>query len=225
MEDVTRKTIINAGVPFIHRRSFDACREIKPELSCIHMRVRFDCRSTATTATAGRRICIGLVALVFSFLFVSTALAQKPEELLDKMTGHWVTIGTISKKQTTHYVDAEWVLNREYVRLHEVSREKDTSGASEYEAWIYIVWDAKSNEYAVMWLDNTAATNFNGEGVGHAKPATDRIPFIFKQADGTGIHTTFAYERAKDTWSWTIDNVDKNGKESSFAALNLTRKK
>ncbi|MGH9873510.1 MAG: hypothetical protein ACRD9S_13750 [Pyrinomonadaceae bacterium] len=170
-----------------------------------------------------------LVALAFTCLVVPAALAQSqassaPEALLDTMTGHWVMTGTIGKKPTTHDVDVDWVLKREYIRIHEVSRDKDPSGGIGYEAWIYIVWDAKKSEYAVMWLDNTAATNFAAEGIGHAKPDGDRIPFIFKDADGSGIHTTFAYDRAKDTWSWTIDNLDKAGKSSSFAKLTLTRK-
>jgi hypothetical protein len=77
----------------------------------------------------------------------------------------------------------------------------------------------------VLWLDNTAATNFAPEGIGHAKPDGDRIPIVFKLGDGTGIQTTFAYDRAKDTWSWMIDNVDKSGKSSPFALVTLTRKK
>ena len=171
-----------------------------------------------------------LVALGFASLIVPVALAQDqgsnaPEALLDKMTGHWVMTGTIRKKPTTHDIDVEWVLKREYIRIHEVSREKDPSGDIAYEAWIYIVWDAKKSEYVVMWLDNTAATNFAAEGIGHAKPDGDRIPFIFKDADGTGIQTTFTYDRASDTWSWTIDNVDKVGNSSPFAKLTLTRRK
>ena len=173
--------------------------------------------------------CRFLITLVFTCLVVPAAVAQRhtssaPEELLDRMTGHWVMTGTIGKKPTTHDVDVDWVLKREYIRIHEVSRDKDASGGIVYEAWIYIVWDAKKSEYAVMWLDNTAATNFAPEGIGHAKPEGDRIPFIFKDADGSGIHTIFAYDRAKDTWSWTIDNLDQSGKSSSFAKLTLTRK-
>ena len=168
-----------------------------------------------------------LVALAVVSLVVPTGLGQStstPEDLLNKMTGHWVMTGTIGKQSTTHDVDVDWVLKREYIRIHEVSREKDSNGDNAYEAWIYLVWDAKNNEYAIMWLDNTVATNFAAEGIGHAKPDGDRIPFIFKDADGSGIHTTFAYDRAKDTWSWTIDNVDKSGKPSPFAKLTLTRK-
>ena len=171
-----------------------------------------------------------LLALAFTCLVVPATLAQShapsaPEALLDAMTGHWVMTGTIGKKPTTHDVDVDWVLKREYIRIHEVSRDKDARGGIGYEAWIYVVWDAKQSEYAVMWLDNTAATNFAPEGIGHAKPDGDRIPFVFKDAEGSGIHTTFAYDRAKDTWSWTIDNLDKAGKSSSFAKLTLTRKK
>ena len=171
-----------------------------------------------------------LVAFAVTTLVAPAALAQDramsaPERLLDKMTGQWVMTGTIAKKPTTHDVDVEWVLKRQYIRIHEVSRDKDASGGIGYEAWIYIVWDANASEYAVMWLDNTAATNFAADGVGHAKPDGDRIPFIFRDADGSGIHTTVAYDRATDTWSWTIDNVDRSGKASPFATLTLTRKK
>ena len=170
-----------------------------------------------------------LVALFFTCLAAPAALAQaqapgSAEALLDRMTGHWAMTGTIAGKPTTHDVDVDWVLKREYIRIHEVSRDKDRSGGVGYEAWIYIVWDPTKSEYAIMWLDNTAATNFAAEGIGHAKPDGDRIPFIFKDADGSGIQTTFAYDRANDRWSWTIDNVDKSGKLSSFAKVMLTRK-
>ena len=82
-----------------------------------------------------------LVALVFASLIVSAALAQSqassaPEALLDKMTGHWVMTGTISKKPATHDVDVDWVLKRAYLRIHEVSRDKDASDDIGYEAWI-----------------------------------------------------------------------------------------
>jgi len=171
-----------------------------------------------------------LVAFAFTIVVAPAARAQDQatsaaDALLDKMTGHWVMTGTIGKKPTTHDVDVDWVLKREYIRIHEVSRDKDASGGIGYEAWIYLVWDAKASEYAVMWLDNTAATNFAAEGIGHAKPNGDRIPFIFKDAEGSGIHTTFAYDRATDTWSWTIDNVDTSAKASPFARVTLTRKK
>jgi hypothetical protein len=172
-----------------------------------------------------------IVVLLIVALVAPAARAQRsgaaaaPDALLDKMTGHWVLTGTIARKPTTHDVDVEWILKREYIRIHEVSRERDAAGGPEYEAWIHIVWDTKKSEYAVLWMDNTVAFTFAAEGIGHAKPDGDRIPFLFTDPDGSGIRTTFSYDRSKDTWSWTIDNVDKAGKMSSFANVTLTRKK
>jgi hypothetical protein len=156
-------------------------------------------------------------------------LAQSPvvparDTLLEKLTGHWVMTGTIGKQAVTHDVDADWILKRQYIRIHEVSREKDDDGEIAYEAWIHIVWDKENAEYVVMWLDSTGTTNFAAEGVGHGKPDGDRIPFVWKSADKSGIRNTFAYARASETWSWTIDNVDKSGTPSPFAKVTLKRK-
>jgi hypothetical protein len=170
------------------------------------------------------------VGVAIAALVAPTARAQRaeavaaPAALLDKMIGHWILTGTIGKQQTTHDVDVDWILNREYIRIHEVSREMKTAGGPEYEAWIHIAWDAKKSEYAVLWLDNTAVFTFAADGIGHAKPDGDRIPMLFTDPDGGGIHTTFSYGRTMDTWSWTIDNVDKTGRVSSFAKMTLTRK-
>jgi hypothetical protein len=150
--------------------------------------------------------------------------APKSDFLMDKMSGEWVMTGTIDEKEVTHDVNVDCILNRQYLRIHEVSREKDADGQPEYEAWIHIAWDKENAEYVVMWLDNTATTNFSPEGVGHGKPDGDRIPFVWKSADGSGIHNTFKYDRASETWTWEIDNVDKSEKVSPFARLTLKRK-
>jgi len=44
---------------------------------------------------------------------------------LSRLVGHWVLEGRMAGKDTTHDIDAEWVLNHLYVRLHEVSRAYD----------------------------------------------------------------------------------------------------
>lgn len=150
--------------------------------------------------------------------------APTPEPLIDKLTGDWVMTGTIGAEQVVHDVKGDWILGRRYLRIHEVSREKEGDGGPVYEAWIHIAWDGANAEFVVMWLDNTGTTNFSADGVGHGRPDGDRIPFAWRLADGSGIHNTFAYERASDTWTWTIDNVDKSGNSSPFARVSLRRK-
>jgi hypothetical protein len=144
--------------------------------------------------------------------------------LMERMVGEWLMTGTIAGDEVTHDVDAEWILQRRYVRLHEVSRERREDGELAYEAWIHIAWDAGNEQYVVMWLDNTETTNFASEGVGRGRLDGDRIPFVWRFADGSGIRNTFEYDRENDTWSWTIDNVDDSGGSAPFARLNLERK-
>src|SRR5260370_37626856 len=92
-----------------------------------------------------------LVAFAFASLIVPVALAQSqalsaPDALLDKMTGHWVMTGTSSKKPATHEVDADWVLKREYIRMHEFSRDKDASGGIGYVPLNVIRLDVNKDE-------------------------------------------------------------------------------
>jgi hypothetical protein len=152
------------------------------------------------------------------------SVKASPEFLMEKMTGKWVMRGTIDNEKVIHDVSVDRILNRQYVRIHEGSRQKDSAGKPAYEAWIHIAWDKANEEFVVMWLDNTGVTNFSADGVGHGKPKDDKIPFVWKLADGSGIHNTFAYERKSNTWSWKIDNVDKSGKSSPFASEILKRK-
>ena len=180
-----------------------------------------------------RKHVLALLALIVTFdsisLYSPTAQAQHtvmstPKSLIDNMTGEWVMSGTIDKEKVIHDVYVDWILKRQYIRIHEVSREKNADGELAYEAWIHIAWDKENAEYVVMWLDNTSTTNFAAEGVGHGKPDGNRIPFVWEFADGSGIHNTFAYNREDDTWSWAIDNVDKSGNTSPFARVTLKRK-
>ena len=161
------------------------------------------------------------------FLLAAACLAQEPAtnsplELLDHLAGQWVLQGTIAGKQTTHDVQAEWVLKREYLRLHEVSREKDPKGVPAYEAIIFVGWDAKAQEYTCLWLDSTSGAGLSAQGLAHGKQSRDSIPFLFTISPSDSIRNTFAYDRGADTWKWLIDN-DTDGKIARFADVKLSR--
>jgi hypothetical protein len=153
------------------------------------------------------------------------ALAQQvagPDPLLDRMTGHWVLQGMIAGRETTHDVEVEWVLGHEYLRLHEISREKNAQGRASYEAIVFIEWDETAGEYRCQWLDSTGGGGLSGQAIAHGKRDGDQIPFLFKSKDGD-FHTTFAYDKSNDTWRWIMDNED-GGKLVPFARVKLTRK-
>jgi hypothetical protein len=167
---------------------------------------------------------LAILALLFMTSFSTSAQeSAHKEHLLDRLAGNWILQGTIAGHETTHDIESEWVLNHEYLRIHEASREKNAQGQPAYEAIVIIEWNESSNEYRCLWLDSTG-------GGGLAVPAAlgkrgnDEISFLFKDKDmDSGVHTTFTYSRGADTWSWLIDN-ENGGKLTSFARVKLTRK-
>ena len=170
------------------------------------------------------KIKLLILALFFMASFSASAQEQAHKDpLLDRLAGNWILQGTIAGRETTHDIESEWVLNHEYLRIHEASREKNAEGQTAYEAIVFIEWNEASNEYKCLWLDSTGG---GGLAVPSApgKRGNDDITFFFKDKDkDSGVRTTFAYNKGDDTWNWLIDNVN-GGKLKSFARVKLTRK-
>jgi hypothetical protein len=143
------------------------------------------------------------------------------DALLDHFAGHWVLTGTIDGQQTTHDIDAQWILQNNYIRFTEVSREKDASGKPQYEAEVLIGYDAAKQRYVCFWYDITGiAEPDSGDGV--AVRQGDTLPFVFKMGGGI-FRTTMSYDAKLDRWSWTMD-MDQGGKLALFARTILTRR-
>ena len=167
----------------------------------------------------------------FLALFVLLALPARAQEapayrdsLLERLVGRWVLRGTIAEGQTTHDVTAEWVLGHQYVRLAEVSREKDARGRPAYEAIVFIGADPDGDGYACLWLDSTGGGGLKGEALGHAPHARDSLAFVFKSPDGSRFHTTFVHRAGSDSWRWRMD-AEAGGTLQPFARVTLTRRR
>jgi hypothetical protein len=169
-----------------------------------------------------RRTLVALFALAVGAR-PATAQALHPDSLFDRLVGRWVLRGTIARRPTTHDVTFTWMLGREYVQMHEISRERAANGTPAYEAVVLFGRDPKTGEYGVLWMDNTAASAFDPAGTGRGFLAGDSIPFLFNYSATDRFHTTFVYDRAADSWQWHMDN-DSAGVRKPFARLTLTRR-
>lgn len=177
-----------------------------------------------------RRICtckaFSPSLAISCFFFTAFASAQQPQpsfqdELLNHHQGTWILHGTIAGKPTTHDVTADWVLNHQYLRIHETSREKNAKGEPAYEAMVFVGWDAVTSRYFAIWHDVWGG--FGAASIGYAPRSGDEIRFLFKNEQGKDdFHTTFAYNRSADTWDWRMDN-DDNGILKPFARVALNR--
>ena len=169
-----------------------------------------------------RKTLIWSCALLFSAHRVA-AQALPSDSLFDRLVGQWELRGTIARQQTTHDVTFTWMLGREYVQMHEVSRERGKNGAPAYEAVVLFGRDPRTGEYGCLWLDNTAATAFDPAGTGRGRVAGDSIPFLFNYSATDRFHTTFVFDRTSDSWQWHMDN-DSAGVRRPFARVTLTRR-
>jgi hypothetical protein len=169
--------------------------------------------------------------LVLSMLLFSVfALAQQPpvnSPLLDHLVGNWVMEGTMAREHRIDDVQAEWVLDHHYLRIHEKARTKNSKGQL-YEAFIHIAWNDEKwpggqKRYSCAWLDVWGGLSEASLGV--AIPKDNELPFIFKNEKGEpDFSNVFVYDPATDTWEWRLDNIDK-GQLKPFGRMKLTRKK
>ena len=166
--------------------------------------------------------------LVLGVLIVGPALAgssaQAPAEwrddLAEHMTGTWKLNGQIMGRDAHHEVQAEWVLNHQFVRIHEKTDSGAPPSERRYEAIWFLGYDPVSERY-VMHLLDVFGGRFS-ETLGYGTREGNAIHFVFEYPDGP-FHTTYQWSPEKDTWQWLMTQKDKDGKWTEFGDLKLTR--
>jgi hypothetical protein len=169
-------------------------------------------------ARSWRRGVVRMSGLIVLALAGPAAAQQATfrDPLVEHMQGSWVMEGTIAGKPTIHDVTGEWVLEHQYMRLHEVSRDKKPDGQPGYEAMIFIAWDGPTKSYSLVWLDDFG--DVSRQSLANSTRAGDALPFVFHNIDGSTTRTTFTYLPDADRWTWTIDE-DDHGKSTAFARV------
>ncbi len=84
---------------------------------------------------------------------IDGANALFADPLLDNLLGHWKLTGKLMGRPATHTVDVEWVLNHQFLRIHEVGATDPKTGKPEYEATPMIGYDNMSERYVAHWID------------------------------------------------------------------------
>lgn len=164
--------------------------------------------------------CVPTQALRTSPQDESATNTSRSEEMLSRLVGNWLLTGTIAGQSAVHDVDAEWVLQRNYVRINEVSRERGDNGLPAYEATILIGW--LDDHYVCFWFDNTEVAS--GDVTCRAAESANSLAFEFRDAEGALILTnTFTYDGAGDAWRWRLDNI-QDGAPQLFGDVTLRRK-
>jgi hypothetical protein len=141
------------------------------------------------------------------------------DALLDNLAGNWKLAGKIASRSADHTVQAEWVLNHQFLRIHE----KDTSAAKDeslpYEAIIMVGYDNTSERYVAHWND-VYGGRFS-ETLGYGTHVGDEIRLVFEYPDGP-FRTTFRWLPDSHKWKWLMQSKTKSGQWTDFADMILS---
>jgi hypothetical protein len=156
-------------------------------------------------------------------LFAVSSSAQTAADwrvLADHMTGDWRLTGQVMGQQAHHSVHAEWMLDRQFLRIEERTTPDAPTSERHYDAVWFLGYDSVSERYVVHLLDGFGARY--SETLGYGIRSGNQIQFVFEYPDGP-FHTTFRWSPDSQKWEWLMEQKGKDGKWAPFANLVLVR--
>jgi hypothetical protein len=165
-------------------------------------------------------------------LFIALLLALVPcdstaqsstawtDALVDHMVGNWKMEGPIKGGRAHHEIQAEWVLNHQFLRIYEKTTANAPGDESRYEATWFLGYDPISERYVMHLLDMYGG-RFS-ETLGYGVRDGNAIRFVYEYPDGP-FHTTCRWFPDKGEWQWLMERKDKEGKWVNFGDLKLTQ--
>jgi hypothetical protein len=171
-------------------------------------------------------MAVALCALLFASVGRAQEQTSPPDgphhifqdDLLAHLAGEWKLTGSIRGKPAEHSVSAQWVLNHQFLQIHEKDSAAPKAGKPGYEALVMIGYDNASERYVAHWMDMYGG-RFS-ETLGYGTRSGDQIEFVFEYPDGP-FHTTFRWQAEKKQWQWLMRTKDDAGKWTDFANLTL----
>jgi hypothetical protein len=115
---------------------------------------------------------------------------ERKDDLLDHIAGNWLLEGTVMGAAAHHDVTAEWVLNHQFLRIHEKTALNAPASERHYEAIWFIGYDLVSERYVAHLLDLFGA-RFS-ETLGYGAHNGNAIRFVFEYPDGHHLHMVSA---------------------------------
>ena len=168
------------------------------------------------------RACL-VLSIFFAGLIspcLSAQTAEWHDDLVDHLSGNWKLEGPVMGHVGHHDVQAEWVLNHQFLRIHEKTSAGAPADEHRYEATWFLGYDPVSERYVLHLMDVFGA-RFS-ESLGYGTRDGNAIRFVFEYPDGP-FHTTFRWSPESGTWQWLMEQKNKEGKWTQFADLKLTR--
>jgi hypothetical protein len=132
------------------------------------------------------------------------------------LDGNWIMSGDVMGKPVTYKMVASPTLQGAFTELHM----KDVQVPSEYEARVFIGYDAESQAIIAHWLDSFGARYSIPHGTGSITGNT--IQFIIPY-EGGPFKDTLTYNPDTKTWLLVIEASQPDGTWKQFARYSVRR--
>ena len=163
-----------------------------------------------------------LQTALFTALLALPACAQTPawqDDLVSHLAGTWKLEGNVVGNAAHHDVQADWVLDRQFLRIQEKTSANAPASERRYDSIWYLGYDPISERY-VLHLMDTFGARFS-ETLGYGVRDGNQIKFIFEYPDGP-FRTAYRWNAEEKSWQWQMEQKNKEGKWTPFADLKLT---
>lgn len=158
---------------------------------------------------------LGLPALAWAQAPAAGAAAS-PVPLLRQLDGDWRMSGDVRGKPVTYRMTAEPALQGTFTAL----RMKDVQVPAQYEAVVYIGYDAASKTVIAHWMDSFGPKYSIPHGTGQIDGNT--IQFVFPYATGP-FRNTWRYDPAAGSWQFALESGQPDGTWKHFARYEVKR--
>lgn len=119
------------------------------------------------------------------------------DDLLDRLVGKWKVTGTVHGSPSTQTLDAEWVLNHQFLRIHQKSAESVAGTNVPYEGVFFIGYDDESNRYIAHLMNVFGGRD--SETLGYGQRNVNEIKLVFTSLDAT-VASSFTWKPKSGVW-------------------------
>jgi hypothetical protein len=164
----------------------------------------------AIVDTAPSKMILKTVSLITLFIFLaSCSFAQTAgdttrrfyDDLLDNFVGKWDVSATAHGQKFTLDREAEWVMNHQYLRIYEKSREVVPWLKVPFERTIFIGYNHRSKRYVVYELTvHGADVPHEPEGLYYGERTGNELKMVVTKGSEVASNQRFTWEPASRSW-------------------------
>jgi len=98
-----------------------------------------------------------LLTALFSLPVMAQAPADWADGLISNLAGSWKLGGKVGSNEAHHDVEADWVLNHQFLRIKETTSANAPAGERRYDSIWYLGYDPISERYVLHLMDTFGA--------------------------------------------------------------------